>query len=333
LNAADGSEAWRFTAGARIDSPPTYDRGAILFGSADGCLYRLRADNGQLLWQLRTSERPRRIGAFGQLEDARSVHGSVLVKDGLAYFTVGRSSQLDGGLRVLAVDASTGRLAHEATFDGPHYDVHNIDENYQLPMGVLSDVLRTEDDAIFMRSIKLDASLTRQRGVPQMKAQGGLLDDAYFKRMPWTMGNSGHARVLVYDAERVYCLRMFDSLEGLNPSVYFTPGEDGYLLFAHERRGGKKPWSLRIPIRGRAMAVTAGELCVAGPPDVVDPADPLAAFEGRKGGVLRVVDKSSGETLAEQQLSAPPVFHGLCAANGRLYLTLENGSVVCFGEK
>ena len=121
-------------------------------------------------------------------------------------------------------------------------------------------------------------------------------------------------------------------MQGLDPKVYFTPGREGYLLFASNQQGGKPTWAQRVPIRGRAMAVTQQQLCVAGPPDVVDPEDPLAAFEGRKGGILRLVDKADGQTVAEHQLSAPPVFNGIAVAAGRLVLTLEDGSVACFGK-
>jgi outer membrane protein assembly factor BamB len=332
LRADDGAVLWRFTAGARIDSPPTYDRGAVLFGSADGCVYRLRATDGQLVWRLCARPAQRLIGAFGQLESAWPVHGSVLVDDGVAYFVAGRSSHLDGGLQLIAADALTGEILHEKTLAGPSYTVDKLQQNYRLPMGVLPDILRMEDGALFMRSIKFDTTLAQQRGVPRLKVQDGFLDDAYFKRMPWAIGRSGHARVLAYDDTRAYCLRMFDSLQGLDPKVYFTPGKEGYLLFAHDLLSGKNAWAQRIPVRGRALAVTDDQLCVAGPPDVVDPDDPLAAFEGRLGGVLRVVGKSDGQTVSEYRLTAPPVFNGVAAANGRLILSLEDGSVACLGR-
>jgi hypothetical protein len=79
------------------------------------------------------------------------------------------------------------------------------------------------------------------------------------------------------------------------------------------------------------MVLAGGHLFVAGPPDVVDPDDPMAAFEGREGAVLRVYSASDGGTVAEHKLEAPPVFDGLIAANGQLYLSLENGTVVCMG--
>jgi hypothetical protein len=72
-------------------------------------------------------------------------------------------------------------------------------------------------------------------------------------------------------------------------------------------------------------------LIVAGPPDVVDEKDPLAAFEGRKKGVLAVVNASNGEKLTEYLLTSPPVFNGAAIANGRLFLTMEDGSIACFG--
>jgi hypothetical protein len=182
-----------------------------------------------------------------------------------------------------------------------------------------------------MRAVKFDGQLEQQRGEPTMKLRGGFFDDAYFKRMPWSMGRSGHARLIVHDGRHAYCLRMFDSLQGLDPNVYFTPAKEGYLLFAHDLKSGKNTWAQRIPVRGRAMVVTDDQLCVAGPPDVVDADDPLGAFEGRKGGVLRIVDKTDGGTSSEHKLTHSPVFNGAAAATGRLFLSLEDGSVASFG--
>ena len=79
------------------------------------------------------------------------------------------------------------------------------------------------------------------------------------------------------------------------------------------------------------MVATDDQLCIAGPPDIIDADDPLAAFEGRKGGLLRIVAKADGTMTSEHKLPSPPVFNGAAAARGRLLLALEDGSVVCFG--
>ena len=64
---------------------------------------------------------------------------------------------------------------------------------------------------------------------------------------------------------------------------------------------------------------------------MVDPKDPMAAFESRKGAVLRAYSAADGNALVEHKLDAPPVFDGLIAANGQLYLSLKNGTVLCMG--
>jgi len=79
------------------------------------------------------------------------------------------------------------------------------------------------------------------------------------------------------------------------------------------------------------MVLAGSQLFVAGPPDVVDAVDPMASFEGRKGALLRSYSATDGTMLAEHKLQAPPVFDGLIAANGQLFLSLENGTILCIG--
>ena len=337
LNAADGEEIWESAAGARIDSPPTYHRGTVIFGSADGWVYCLRACDGALAWRFAAAPRDRRIGAFGQLESAWPVHGSVLVQNGVAYFAAGRSSHLDGGIYLYGLDAASGELRYQTKLQGPHYDGDDISQNYQLPLGSLPDILQGDDRHIYMRNLTFNAALEEQAVPPRQAgmrvfAKGGLLDDSYFKRIPWAFGGNAHSRLVVHDDKTAYFVRMFDSLEGLNPSVYFVPGKEGYLLFAADKTSGKQTWSQRIAVRINAMVVTDSLLFVAGPPDVVDPDDPLGAFEGRKGGVLFAIDPASGEGMWKHELPVPPVFNGLIAAAGRLYVAMQDGKVACFGK-
>lgn len=278
------------------------------------------------------------MSAFGQLESAWPVHGSVLVTDGTAYFAAGRSSHLDGGIYLFGVDAVTGEIRCKNKLQGPHYDVNNISQNYQLPMGALADIMQGGDGLIYMRDMVFNTKLEQQEVLPRQRAdhvhaKAGLLDDSYFKRTPWSLGRSSHyARLIVHDEEAAYFVRMFDSLRGLDPNVYFTPGKKGYLLFATDGETGEQTWQRRIRVRVNAMVVTDDLLFVAGPPDVVDPKDPLASFEGRKGGVLSACSKSDGETVWERKLPALPVFNGLVAANGRLHVAMQDGSVACFGN-
>ena len=99
----------------------------------------MRATDGVLVWRFFAAPQDRRIGAFGQLESAWPVHGSVLVLDGTAYVAAGRSSQLDGGIDLYGMDAASGQLRCQTKLAGPHYDVDNIAKAW-LPPGESSGV-------------------------------------------------------------------------------------------------------------------------------------------------------------------------------------------------
>ncbi len=93
-------------AGVPIDSSPTLlagrpgdeDPALCVFGSDDGFVTCLQADDGALAWRFRAAPEDRWIQDRGRLRSAWPVHGSVLFQDGLLYVSAGRSSYLDGGI-------------------------------------------------------------------------------------------------------------------------------------------------------------------------------------------------------------------------------------------
>ncbi|MFO7906019.1 MAG: PQQ-binding-like beta-propeller repeat protein [Pirellulaceae bacterium] len=127
-----------------------------------------------------------------------------------------------------------------------------------------------------------------------------------------------------------------------NPKVQWLPEA---VYQDNHRRGGrtvekgtgyvsKKPprWKTFIPTRVRAMVLAEDQLVVAGPPDEIVEGDPLAAFEGRAGAELKIFSTGDGSQLKSMELASPPVFDGLSAADGRLYMATENGCLACFAE-
>jgi len=352
LDAEQGEKLWTFYAGARVDSPPAYYDGLVLFGSADGCVYCLRARDGALVWRFRAAPEQRLIGAFDQLESAWPVHGSVLIQNGTVYFVAGRSTQLDGGLFLFALDARSGRVLHYRHLQGPDYQYDPesgklvlrgpcrdtvpadaaFDQNYDLPTGSLPDVLAADGNTIFMRSRAFDLELKPRKGRPALLPVYGYLDDTYFKRAPWLVG-SEYGRLAAFDGQHRFVVRQFDTLRGLDPTVYFTPGRDGYTLLASNMSGKRSRWLKRVRVRVRAMVITPKRLFVSGPPDLLDPLDPFGPYEGRKGGLLLVFDASNGEQLADYRLPSPPVFNGMAAARGRLFIATQDGQLLCLRQQ
>jgi hypothetical protein len=97
------------------------------------------------------------------------------------------------------------------------------------------------------------------------------------------------------------------------------------------------------------MVLAAETLFVAGPPDVADEATPgsfmlrnpladdqaeeaLAAWQGERGAMLWAVSATDGTRLAVHQLEHPPVWDGMIAADGCLFVSTIDGSVFCLKD-
>ena len=79
------------------------------------------------------------------------------------------------------------------------------------------------------------------------------------------------------------------------------------------------------------MALSNDVRWVAGMPVVFPENDLARAYEGRMGGVLWAASAATGEKLAEYKLDSPPAWDGLAAPNGRLFLSLADGRILCRG--
>ncbi len=343
LDENSGKTIWSFTAGGRVDTPPTVYNGLVLFGAADGWVYCLRESDGQLAWRRRVAPSDRLIGAFGQVESPWPVHGSVLVKDDVAYVAAGRSSYLDGGIFLCGLNPVTGEVVEQRTFYSPDPETGKMPpgDAFKLPGG-LADILVSDGASVWMRQNKVFGEKFAKQG--PVFATGGLRDETWFNRTTWSVGGVDRAQLLVFDEEFAYGIAAY-ATKGRNQ--YFKVGEQGYRLFAKplaakqgqqghatQNRGKSKAgspdlWSKLVPIRATAMAVSDKALFIAGAPDVLEAKDSLAPFEGRKGALLRAVSTADGEQLSECKLEALPVWDGMALASGKLYMSLKNGSIVC----
>jgi len=105
----DGSVKWRFTTGARVDSAPTLYKGICLIGDHSGYVYAVKINGGELIYKARIAPEEKRMLSYGKVESVWPVIGGVMVADGRAYATAGRSQGSDGGLIVRAFQPETGK--------------------------------------------------------------------------------------------------------------------------------------------------------------------------------------------------------------------------------
>jgi outer membrane protein assembly factor BamB len=319
-----------------------------------------------LAWRFRAAPAEQRIVAMEQVESPWPVPGSVLVQHGIAYFAAGRSSYLDGGIRLYGLDPQTGKVLHQTRLDGPWPDVSkDVGQPYNME-GAKSDILTSDGSQIWLMFNEFDLELklrpplrvpdvspekhgegARQVGLHLMPTSG-FLDDTWHDRMYWIYSRfwppgrtfspkvPKAGQILVFDDTTTYALKAFAESGGMSPK--FVPGTTGYRLTADANEceptatfGRAKPakWSVQVPVRARAMVLAGATLLLAGPLDVVPAEDPYGALDGRKGATLWAVSTADGKKSAEYPLASPPVFDGMAAAGGQVYLSTIDGTVVC----
>jgi outer membrane protein assembly factor BamB len=349
IGVATGEARWNYIASGRVDTPPTIIDNRILFGCRSGWVYCLRAYDGAEIWKFHAAPRDRLVVGHGGIESAWPVHGSVLVQDGKAYVTAGRSSFLDGGIAAYCLDVVTGEVLEERMIDSMQDMPVDMGRNQNDNTGVLSDLLVSEGDSIFMRNVCVFGPDVSETGWGRrVSATAGMLDDSWFNRAVWTVDGRDYGELLVHDEECVYSVKVHKSR---GHGQFIEPGKNAYQIIATERaevvprRPDAEPlnfgtwprakdvrWELATPMRVTAMLLGGNTLVCAGTPDVLDPEDPWAVYEGRRGGILYALSTEDGEKMSELLLDAAPVYDGMAVACGRLYLSTVDGTLISICE-
>jgi hypothetical protein len=222
--------------------------------------------------------------------------------------------------------------------------------------------LSSDGKRIFMRHLGLDlqGNVLTER-VSHLHSPDGLLSSDTTHRLLWTyapMYTSPHqgafydvrlsrmlfpsGRILVEDDDTIYGFGQ-NHYEQANAEpggqwALFAAAKENDVpldLTAVEYRklalSGKKSvqfkWWKRIPVRVRAMVQTDDVLFVAGP--YGSPLTTQSALDGKTEAALLAVSPQDGSVLAEMALPSTPVWDGMAAAKGNLYVSLANGQVVC----
>ncbi len=247
-------------------------------------------------------------------------------------------------------------------------NVHKVPKGYHPDFidieGARSDVLVSDGVDLHMGSTRITTDLATHSSLLEqasgetagrrwLRTMNGFLDDTYFHRVGWHYsdeyrggGNASGApnagKLVVFDDRRTYGAQW----EGNFPNRYpnHVLGQ-GTAIVAHElgadaevkgftvRPGTDPVWRTDVPLVVRAMLLApsadsgAKRLFIAGPLEKDD--DPFAPYQGRGDGRLYVLSAADGRKESEIALPAQPVFDGMAAADGRLFLALADGSVVC----
>jgi len=179
-------------------------------------------------------------------------------------------------------------------------------------------------------------------------------------------------RIMVLDESRAYAFRASPLGNMLHPRTtyhLYAADKDPSETLPQEKKQGKGRrnkgrekglsigghkvhWQKKsLPLLVNAMALGGKNLFVAGPPDKADETKMLGylpgandginrqlkaqsdAWRGKYGGLLWAVSAENGEKLAEYKIDSVPVSDGMSVAERKVFISLIDGSVVCFDEK
>jgi len=177
-------------------------------------------------------------------------------------------------------------------------------------------------------------------------------------------------RIMVFDKSRVYSFFAHNVGNNINPRTSYslyaanknavpepqTPAGRSDKASKKKARSRQPQSSIRyiweLPKPGllaNAMVLAGRNLFLAGPPDVADEDKTFGfvfggedeinrqmlqqeeAWLGKQKALLWVVSADTGQKRSEYKIPAIPVWDGMIAVNGRLYISLKNGAILCMG--
>ena len=346
LDAASGRVQWKAYTGGAVRIPPTIWKGRALIGSGDGWVYAFEARTGRLLWRFRTAPAERKIPVYGALVSTWPAASGVIVEDGIAYVAAGIVNY--DGTYVYALDAATGRIKWQNNSSG-HLDAQarsgvSVQGHLLLHDGRLylaggnavSPAIYDTKDGKCLNDPNLVQTLTQNNVLLSKSPRGwelsllgnqvvacgkpfyahpkyDVFDSTVFSRVFLT-SSAGRDVVWVsnQNSRRILC---FDHIDRklLNQSMA-NPQNRSLVDWA--KLGIKKEplWSHQCN-QSVAIAVCGNAVVVAEKSKIV------------------ALNLKNGSLLWSHGLPSPAVSWGLAVdRNGRVVVTLEDGTVLCFGR-
>jgi hypothetical protein len=289
--------------------------------------------------------------AYGQLESPWPVPGSVLVVDDVAYFAAGRQSLADGGILIFAVRPSTGKIVWVKRLNSlPTKNFYAC-----CAEGIDNfDLLHREGDDVAMSHWRFDRETGDMRPVKNKHAFALLKTGGsgvatprgswsyaprqeprrrsdfrnvrpYFRPLVAFRGNT---LVGCTEDRRSVYRRDFDFAGG---EAFNTEWLTGWQTSQASRKGEGEAW--------RSQRLSKGAKWLAGVLPEAKPGQGIAAMvlaggtvftAGRQGG-LTAQSLEDGTTLARHGMPAP-VWDGMAAAYGCLFVSTVDGRVICLGN-
>jgi len=322
LDAKTGQVRWSYTSGGVIDTPPALAKGLAVFGSADGWVYALSQKDGALAWRTRLARNDSLRPIAEQLMSLWPVHGSVLVEGDTVVALAGWYSIEAEEMHMYGLSLADGSVKWEEKVKGLVTEGNGWYGRIRRGPNLVNrnEILGLVDGNV----LGLDPATGKT-----------VVKDGRWHFLPLPTFNVARSNPVgrvkggpsVYTRESaLWKNRRLDLLQG-------TGRSGGQLhLFVDKVRNLSKPGgnAPRLPKPKKILKAPSGHrwltMLVAGD---------LALVAGKEGEkpclwAYKTADLAPAGKVA---LPAAPVFRGLVASKGRLYISCADGSVVCLAPR
>ncbi len=320
IDAVTGKERWAFFTGGPVRFAPAVADGRVFVASDDGHLYCLAADTGKLLWSKRGGPDGRTVLGNDRVVSRWPARGGPAVADGVVYF--GAGIWPSEGIYLYALEAATGKV------------VWVNDTSGSIPMaqphgGAFADSGVSAQGYLVVSSDQLL--------VPTGRAVPAAFDRVTGKFRYFHLQANGHrggsttlaAGPRFVNAGWTYDTPTGSTLDQLGDgAVAATP--DAVLLstakiltefkWVDKEKVDRKGEKIRYKglEKGRSVTLVGGtSILVAGKQTVVG-----------APGKVHAVDLAAGKVTWSADVDGVP--YGLAAADGRLYVSTDRGTLYCF---
>ena len=363
LDAATGEECWSFFTDGPIRLAPTVCENRVFVGSDDGFVYCLDADDGTLLWKVRGGPNNEKLLGSGKMISRWPIRTGVLVDEGIAYFGAGIFPHENVYLR--AVRASDGKLIWKS-------DTISQQDAYRNEFTPQGYLLATKAQLFAPCGRALPVAFDRATGQMLLKPSygwrgeqaGGMVGGTYalladeqiytgtqyhLLALNQKTGRAGFAwfpgRRLTVVQDMAY-LATGRELIAMDRAPYAkASGRRNSLEYrirdlqsgVRRARGGNRKkleqqlkaaqqeleqhrqQNIKPTIKWQVPSDCDAELIVTGNLVLVGGKDQVSAF-----------DRENGESVWNAKVDGKA--RGLAVANGRLYVSTDQGKIYCFGS-
>ncbi|NQT01109.1 MAG: PQQ-binding-like beta-propeller repeat protein [Planctomycetes bacterium] len=333
LNAVTGKERWTFFADSPIRFAPAFWQGRLYIAGDDGYLYCLRAKTGKLIWRKRGGPREDMVLGNGRMISRWPARGAATIIDNIVYFSAGIWPS--EGIYIYALEPETGKVlwvndsSGSMLMDQPH-------PTAQANSGVsVQGYLSAADDTLLVPTGRaIPAAFDRQNGAFRyfhLQRYGQirpgpfitLINGLTFSRNELFNSQTGNLLLrgtpgsAVADFPEYIVFAQENSIKGITRSkpIEEKQTKDSAGKLKKQNVLSSPSWSIACPEPVGVSLIGAGETIVA----------------GTKNHKIITADIETKSIIMTADVDGQPM--GLAAADGRLIVSTDKGTIYCFAGK